>query len=111
MGLFNLINGVGTLSDPTFGQTDPTLAPQPTWVSVSLVAFGAITLAALIPAWRFARWAIIAVVVSRLAEAWGAVLLLFLPDAPDGLIIFVVGLIVVGTAVSVMVAQGLRTEA
>jgi hypothetical protein len=28
MGAFNLMNGVGTLIDPAFGQTDPTLAPN-----------------------------------------------------------------------------------
>ena len=111
MGLFNTINGVGSLIDPTFGQTDPNLAPQPVWMSVSLVVFGAVTLAALVPAWRGARRAIVAVVVSRLAEAWSAVALPFLPDAPDGIISFVVALVVVGTLVSLMVAQGLRATA
>lgn len=111
MGLFNTINGVGTLADPTFGQTDPAAAEQPGWMSVSLVVFGVTTLAALIPAWRGVRGAIIAVAVSRLAEAWSAVILPFLPDAPAGIMTFVVALVVVGTAVSLMVAQGLRRAA
>jgi hypothetical protein len=57
------------------------------------------------------RWAIVAVIVSRLLEAWSAIVLPFLPDAPDGIGVFVVVLIVVGTAVSLMVAQGLRRQA
>ena len=111
MGAFNLMNGVGTLIDPAFGQTDPTLAPQPVWISVSLAVFGAVTLVALVPAWRWMRWAIVAVIVSRLLEAWSAIALPFLPDAPDGIGVFVVVLIVVGTAISLMVAQGLPRKA
>lgn len=106
-----MMNGVGTLIDPSFGQTDPSLAPQPVWISVGLASFGAITLGSLVPAWKWMRWAIVAVVVSRLLEAWSAVVLPFLPDAPDGIVVFVVVLIVVGTAVSLMVAQGLRAGA
>lgn len=71
MGLFNTINGVGTLADPSFGQTDPTAAVQPGWMSVSLVVFGVATLSALIPAWRGVRGAIIAVALSRLAPQAG----------------------------------------
>lgn len=111
MGLFNLVNGMGSLADPTFGQGDPSLAPQPSWISVGLVLFGALTLSALIPAWRWVRWAILVVVSSRLAEAWSAVVLPFLPDAPSGIALFAFGLVAVGTAVSFMVAQGLRTGA
>ena len=29
MAAFNTVNGLGSLIDPSFGQTDPTLAPQP----------------------------------------------------------------------------------
>lgn len=111
MGLFNAMNGIGTLIDPTFGQVDPTTAPQPVWMSVMLAAFGLATLAALIPAWKGARWAIVAVVGSRLLEAWSAIVLPFLPDAPEGIALFVVVLIVVGTGVSLMVAQPLRRTA
>ena len=111
MGFFNTINGVGSLLDPTFGQTSPNVTPQPVWISVSLAVFGVVTLASLIPAWRRVRSAIIAVVVSRVAEAWSAVILPFLPDAPAGTAAFAVVLIVVGTAVGLMVAQGLRRAA
>ncbi len=111
MAVFNTVNGVGTLVDPTFGQTDATVEPQPEWMSFALAAFGVVTLASLVPAWRRVRWAILAVVGSRLAEAWSAVVLPFLPDAPAGIATFVVVLVIVGTAVSAMVAQGLRPTA
>lgn len=111
MGLFNTVNGVGTLIEPTFGQTDPTVAPQPEWMSASLILFGVLTLTTLIPAWRGTRWAIGVVALSRLGEAWSAVILPFLPGAPDGIVAFVVALVLAGTAVSVMVAQGLRRVA
>ena len=111
MAVFNTINGIGTLIDPTFGQTDPTIPAQPVWMSVMLAAFGLATLAAVFPAWRGLRWAIVTVVASRLLEAWSAVVLPFLPDAPDGILFFVVLLIVVGTGVALMVAQPLRVKA
>lgn len=111
MGLFNSMNGIGTLVDPTFGQMDPTITPQPVWMSLMLAAFGLTTLAALIPAWKGMRWAIVVVVGSRLLEAWSAIVLPFLPGAPEGIALFVVVLIVVGTGVSLMVAQPLRRTA
>ena len=111
MAVFNTINGIGTLIDPTFGQIDPTIPTQPVWMSVMLAAFGLTTLAAVFPAWRGSRWAIVIVVASRLLEAWSAVFLPFLPDAPDGILFFVVLLIVVGTGVAFMVAQPLRVKA
>lgn len=111
MAVFNTMNGVGTLIDPTFGQTDPTIAAQPVWMSVMLVAFGLTTLAALVPAWKGMRWAIVVVVASRLLEAWSAIVLPFLPDAPEGIAFFVVLLIALGTGVSLMVAQPLRVKA
>ena len=111
MSVFNSINGAGSLIDPTFAQTDPTMAPQPMWMSGMLLAFGLATLAAVVPAWRGVRSAILVVVASRLLEAWSAVALPFLPDAPDGILAFALVLVAVGTAVSLMVAQGLRTTA
>lgn len=111
MAVFNTINGIGTLIEPTFGQTDPTIAPQPEWMSIMLAAFGLTTLVALIPAWKGRRWAIVAVVASRLLEAWSAIALPFLPDAPDGILLFAVLLIALGTGVSLMVAQPLRVKA
>lgn len=111
MSVFNVTNGVGTLIDPTFGQTDPTMAPQPVWMSASLVLFGVVTLVAIGPAWKGVRWALVTVVASRLLEAWSAIVLPFLPDAPDGIGTFVVVLIAVGTVVASMVAQSLRVQA
>lgn len=111
MAVFNTLNGVGTLIDPTFGQTDPAIAAQPVWMSVMLVTFGLTTLAALVPAWKGVRWAIVVVVASRLLEAWSAIVLPFLPGAPEGIGFFVVVLIVVGTGVALMVAQSLRVKA
>lgn len=111
MGLFNLINGVGSLIDPTFGQTGSTVPPQPVWMSAGLVFFGVTTLAATLPAWRGSRWAIVTVAASRLLEALSASVLPFLPDAPEGIGFFVVLLIVVGTGVASMVAQSLRVRA
>lgn len=111
MAAFNTTNGIGTLIDPTFGQTDSTTPAQPMWISVMLAGFGLMTLAALIPAWRGLRKAIMVVVASRLLEAWSAVVLPFLPNAPEGIEYFVVVLIVVGTGVAIMVAQPLRVRA
>jgi hypothetical protein len=108
MGLFNTINGAGSLIDPTFGQTDPGLSPQPGWISVGLLVFGISTLVALIPAWRGGRTAIWVVVLSRIGEAWSALLLPLLPGAPAGMWGFAVLLVVFGTGVAAMVAQGLR---
>ena len=108
MSVFNVINGVGSLLDPRFGQVDSTVAAQPAWMSIALIVFGTVTLAAIVPAWRANRTAILVVVVSRLAEAWSAIVLPFLPDAPDGIVAFAVIIIVVGTAISGLVALGLR---
>ena len=108
MSVFNVINGVGSLLDPRFGQVDSTVAAQPAWMSIALIVFGTATLAAIVPAWRANRTAIWVVVVSRLAEAWSAIVLPFLPDAPDGIVAFAVIIIVVGTAISGLVALGLR---
>ncbi len=108
MALFNTINGAGSLIDPTFGQTDPELSPQPVWMSVGLLVVGVTSLVALIPAWRGNRTAIWVVVLFRLAAAWPALLLPLLPGAPAGMWGFAVLLVVVGTAVAAMVAQGLR---
>lgn len=108
MAVFNTINGIGSLIDPSFGQVDPTVAAQPAWMSIALIVFGTVTLAAIVPAWRTNRTAIWVVVVSRLAEAWSAIVLPFLPGAPDGIAVFAVILIVVGTAISGLVALGLR---
>lgn len=108
MSLFNVINGVGSLIDPTFGQLDPSLEPQPVLISVTLLVLGAVTLAAVVPAWRGNRAALWTVVVSRVAEAWSALLLPFLPGAPAGSVGFAFGLVVVGTLVAGLVALGLR---
>lgn len=107
MSSFNLVNGSGSLIDPRFGQTDPSLPPQPAWVSAALVLFGAITLAALIPAWRGSLTAAVVVVISRLAEGWSGLVMPFLPDAPDGLLGPMVLLACVATVVAAMVAQAL----
>lgn len=111
MATFNVTNGIGSLIDPSFGQTDPTLAPQPVWMSVGLILFGVATLAGIVPAWKGSRWAIVVVVGSRFLEAWSAIALPFLPDAPEDIGVFVALLITVGTGVSVMVAQALRVKA
>ena len=108
MSVFNTINGAGSLIDPTFGQTDPTLAAQPVWMSLLLLAFGLSTLAAAIPAWRGHRGALWVVIATRILESWSALMLRFLPGAPEGMWGFVVALIVVGTVVAALVAQGLR---
>ena len=111
MSTFNVMNGVGTLIDPTFGQLDPTLAPQPVAISVALILFGGITLAAVVPAWRGHRGALWTVVLTRLGEAWSALILPFLPDAPDGILFFAILLVIVGTMVAGLVALGLRRTA
>lgn len=111
MSTFNVINGTGSLIDPTFGQVDPTLTPQPVAISIALVVFGGLTLAALIPAWRGHRGALWTVVVTRLGEAWSALALPFLPGAPDGILVFAVALVVAGTLVAGLVALGLRRAA
>ncbi len=48
------------------------------------------------------------VVVTRLVEAWSALMLPFLPGAPSGMWPFVIGLIVVGTLVAGLVGMALR---
>jgi hypothetical protein len=111
MSTFNVMNGVGSLVDPSFGQVDPTLAPQPVAISVLLILFGGITLAAIVPAWRGHRGALWTVVVTRLGEAWSALILPFLPGAPDGILFFATLLVVVGTIVAGLVALGLRRTA
>ena len=80
-------------------------------MSSGLILFGVTTLAAIVPAWKGLRWAIVLVVVSRFLEAWSAVALPFLPDASEGIGLFVVLLIMVGTGVAAMVAQTLRVSA
>jgi hypothetical protein len=111
MSIFNVVNGAGSLIDPTFGQMDPTLSPQPVGISVALLAFGGVTLAALLPAWRGHRGALWTIVIARLGEAWSALVLPFLPDAPDGILIFAILLVIVGTMVAGLVALGLRRGA
>ncbi|WP_377643225.1 hypothetical protein [Oryzobacter terrae] len=106
--MFNTINGAGSLVDPTFGQTDPSIPPQPVWMSVALLAFGLSTLAFVAPAWRGHRTALWLVVVTRLLEAWSAAILPFLPGAPDGMWGPVVLLMAVGAVVAGLVAVGLR---
>lgn len=106
MSVFNLVNGVGSLIDPRFGQTDPAAAPQPTWISVLLVGFGALTLTFVVPAWRGVRAAAWIVVVSRLGEGWSGLILPFLPDAPDGILVPMIVLAVVASLVASAVAQG-----
>jgi hypothetical protein len=106
MSVFNLANGIGSLIDPQFGQSDPSTAPQPTWISVTLVVFGALTLAWIVPAWRGRRSAAMVVVGSRLAEGWSGLILPFLPDAPDGILGPMILLACVSTLVAAMVAQG-----
>lgn len=111
MSTFNVINGVGSLIDPRFGQVDPGVAPQPVWLSIALIVFGVVTLAAVVPAWRGHRGALWTVVVARLAEAWSALLLPFLPGAPEGILIFAILLVIAGTGVAGLVALGLRRAA
>lgn len=111
MSTFNVINGVGSLIDPTFGQLDPTVTPQPVAISIALIVFGGLTLAALIPAWRGHRGALWTVIGTRLAEAWSALVLPFLPGAPDGILVFAIGLVIAGTVVAGLVALGLRRAA
>lgn len=108
MSVFNVINGAGSLVDPTFGQTDPSLAPQPVWISVTLLAFGLATLVAVPLAWRGSRSALWVVVVTRLLEAWSAIVLPFLPGAPAGMWGVVALLMALGTVVAALVALGLR---
>lgn len=107
MSIFNLINGVTSLIDPTAGLQDG-VAPQPVWISILLIAFGAVTLIALVPAWRGHRASIWTVVLSRLLEAWSAIALPFIPGAPEGMWPFVIALIIVGTIVAGLVALRLR---
>ena len=106
MSVFNIVNGVGSLLDPQFGQTDPAAAPQPMWIGILLVGFGALTLACVVPAWRGSRTAAWVVVVSRLGEGWSGLVLPFLPDAPDGILVPMIVLAVVASLVAAMVAQG-----
>lgn len=108
MSVFNIVNGAGSLVDPTFGQTDPSLPPQPVWMSLGLLGFGLATLAAVLPAWHGSRSALWIVVLSRLVEAWSAIVLPFLPGAPAGMWGVVALLIAVGTGVAALVALGLR---
>lgn len=108
MGAANLSNGAMSLVDPRAGQMDPTLAPQPLWISVTLVVLGLATLVALVPAWRGHRPSLWTVVLTRLVEAWSALVLPFLPGAPSGMWPFVISLIVVGTVVAGLVGLALR---
>jgi hypothetical protein len=107
MAIFNVSNGVTSIINPMAG-LDPGDSPQPMWMSVALIAFGLATLAPLVSAWRGNRTALWLVIVTRLLEAWSAIILPFLPGAPDGLWPFVIVLIIVGTGVSGLVALGLR---
>lgn len=108
MALANLSNGAMSLIDPTAGQLDPATAPQPVWISVTLLLLGLATLVALVPAWRGNRRALLTVVVTRLVEAWSALVLPFLPGAPSGMWPFIVALIVAGTVVAGLVGLALR---
>lgn len=108
MALANVSNGAMSLVDPTAGQLDPTIAPQPVWISLTLLVLGLATLVAVVPAWRGNRTALWVVVVTRLVEAWSALMLPFLPGAPSGLWPFIVALIVVGTMVAGLVGLALR---
>ena len=108
MALANVSNGAMSLVDPTAGQLDPTIAPQPVWISLTLLALGLGTLVAVVPAWRGIRTALWVVVVTRLVEAWSALMLPFLPGAPSGMWPFIVALIVVGTVVAGLVGLALR---
>ncbi len=58
--------------------------------------------------WRGIRTALWVVVVTRLVEAWSALMLPFLPGAPSGMWPFIVALIVVGTVVAGLVGLALR---
>lgn len=107
MSVFNLINGITALIDPMAGLDEGT-APQPGWISVLLIAFGAVTLAAIVPAWRGNRASVWVVVLSRLLEAWSAIILPFIPGAPEGMWPFIFALIVGGTLVAGLVALRLR---
>ena len=108
MALANVSNGAMSLVDPTAGQLDPTIAPQPVWISLTLLALGLGTLVAVVPAWRGNRTSLWVVVVTRLVEAWSALMLPFLPGAPSGMWPFIVALIVVGTMVAGLVGLALR---
>lgn len=108
MALANVSNGAMSLVDPTAGQLDPTIAPQPVWISLTLLALGLATLVAMVPAWRGNRTSLWVVVVTRLVEAWSALMLPFLPGAPSGMWPFIVALIVVGTVVAGLVGLALR---
>jgi hypothetical protein len=107
MSVFNLINGITSSIDPMAGLEEGA-APQPVWISVLLIGFGAVTLIALVPAWRGHRASIWVVVLSRLLEAWSAIILPFIPGAPEGMWPFVIALIVGGTVVAGLVALRLR---
>ena len=97
MALANVSNGAMSLVDPTAGQLDPTIAPQPVWISLTLLALGLGTLVAVVPAWRGIRTALWVVVVTRLVEAWSALMLPSLPGAPSGMWPFIVALIAIKT--------------
>ncbi len=109
MALFNCINGLGSAIDPRFGQVDPALPPQPLWVSLMLLGFGLVTLAAVVPAWRGLRRATWVVVLSRLGEAWSSFLLLLVPGLPARDVWLLIAVLVpLGTLVAGMVALSLR---
>lgn len=107
MSVFNLINGITSLINPMAGLEEG-MAPQPLWISVLLIGFGAVTLIALVPAWRGHRTSIWVVVISRLLEAWSAIILPFIPGAPEGMWPFVIALIIGGTVVAGLVVLRLR---
>ena len=107
MSVFNLINGVSSLVDPMAGLAEG-VAPQPTWISVLLIVFGAVTMVALVPAWRGDRRWLWVVVASRLGESWSAIVLPFIPGAPEGMWPFVIALVIAGTVVAGLVALRLR---
>ncbi len=109
MSVFNCVNGLGSAIDPRFGQVDRSLPPQPLWVSLMLLGFGLVTLAAVVPAWRGGRQATWVVVLSRLGEAWSSFLLLLVPGLPTRDVwLLIMVLVPLGTAVAAMVALPLR---
>ncbi len=107
MSVFNLINGITSLIDPMAG-LDEGVAPQPVWISVLQNGFRAVTQNSSVPAWRGHRASIWVVVISRLLEAWSAIILPLIPGAPEGMWPFVTALIIAGTVVAGLVALRLR---